>query len=112
MTSVKRKILFVLHSLGGGGAQHQLITLLGGLDKDKFQVSLAYLEGTETLLHKVNQLELEAVFCCNVSKRLDLRAIQQIKRYIHYQNIEIIKTYFFGLCPGAFVAPFRFIRLR
>jgi glycosyltransferase involved in cell wall biosynthesis len=90
MTLVKRKILFVLHSLGGGGAQHQLITLLSGLDKDRFQVSLAYLEGTETLLHKVNQLELEAVFCCNVSKRLDLRAIQQLKRFIHYQNIEII----------------------
>ncbi len=38
------KVLFVLPSLAGGGAERVIVTLLKNLDRDKFQPHLALLK--------------------------------------------------------------------
>ncbi|MBQ6504849.1 MAG: glycosyltransferase [Flexilinea sp.] len=40
---MKRRILFLIHDLGPGGAEKVLVNLVNGLDKDKFDVSLRVL---------------------------------------------------------------------
>ena len=37
---MKRKVLFLIHDLGPGGAEKVLVNLVNGLDKSKFDVSL------------------------------------------------------------------------
>jgi hypothetical protein len=37
---MKKKILFTIESLGGGGAEKVLLTIINGLDREKYDISL------------------------------------------------------------------------
>lgn len=49
----KKKILFIIDSLGGGGAEKVLIDLLENIDRDKFDVNLVVLAKIGQLIDKV-----------------------------------------------------------
>lgn len=52
-TTIKLKILFIMSSLGGGGAEKALITLLNNFDYDRYDVDLALTSNTGIYLNEV-----------------------------------------------------------
>ena len=53
MKSARRKVLFVMPNLGGGGAERVLVTLLRHLDRSRFELHLALLEATGPFMREV-----------------------------------------------------------
>ena len=53
MKSARRKVLFVMPNLGGGGAERVLVTLLRHLDRSRFELHLALLEATGPFMKEV-----------------------------------------------------------
>lgn len=49
---IKKNVLFVIESLGGGGAEKVLVTLINNIDKKKFNVTLCTI--VDTGVHKKN----------------------------------------------------------
>jgi len=88
--STKVNILFLSNSLVGGGAEKQVISLLNGLDIKKFNLSLGYLKNVTTLLSQIKKDRLEGIKYFNVEKKLDLGAVDNIKKYIDEHSIDII----------------------
>lgn len=53
MTAARKKVLFVLAGLGGGGAERVMVTILRHLDRSRFEPHLALVEATGPLLEDV-----------------------------------------------------------
>ena len=97
MKSEKLNLLFILNCLGIGGAEKHTICLLNALDPAKFKVSLAYLKDEEeakepdllrTLIDS-NQIE-GRIFCCEVKKKFDLKAVRTLTSHINEDKIDVI----------------------
>lgn len=85
------KVLFVINSAGVGGAEMQTISLLNGLDPQRFQLSLAYLKDERDLLDKIVGARLGGtLLCCHVSSRLDLAAARRLAVCIDREAIDIV----------------------
>ena len=52
-TGKKRKVLLLIESLSGGGAEKVLVTLLKHLDKSRFDVTLCCISNTGKFLHEI-----------------------------------------------------------
>lgn len=52
---VRKKILFVIESLGGGGAEKVLTTIVKHIDKEKFDVTVCPIVGTGTYVEEVKR---------------------------------------------------------
>ena len=74
----KKSILFIVNSLGTGGAEKHVVTLLNKLDHSKFSLSLAYIKNQTDLLPQLIQSRLDEVVCCDASKGLDWRAVKKL----------------------------------
>lgn len=48
-----KKLLFVINTLGYGGAERALLNLLGALDPAQYQISLFVLTGQGELIHEL-----------------------------------------------------------
>ncbi|MBL4753663.1 MAG: glycosyltransferase [Flavobacteriales bacterium] len=90
MMPVKVNVLFLLNSLCFGGAEKHVISLLNGLDKNKFGLSLGYLKDNTTLLSQIETKNLNDVFCCHVAKKIDFTALKQIAQHVDEHDVDII----------------------
>ena len=90
----KKNILFVIDSLGSGGAEKSLTSLLSVLNLEKYEVDLLLINKTglyiDLIPPKVNIIELEKVKSSFISKLL-FSVILRIKRLL----LKIIKSYKF-----------------
>lgn len=89
----KRRInlLFIVNSLGLGGAEKHVLTLLNSLDTARFRLSLAYLKDVDTMLPQLDRQRLQGgVFCCHVSGKIDLRAAAQLAAHIRENAVDIV----------------------
>lgn len=85
------RVLFVLTSAGVGGAEMQVISLINHLDPARVRMSLAYLKDEHDLLPKIAPGQISgAVFCCHVDKRLELKAVRQLARFIQAEQTDVI----------------------
>src|SRR5690348_5093116 len=75
-------VLFILDSLGTGGAEKHVISLLNSLDTRRFRLHLAYLKREETLLAELRRERLTTLLCCDVARRVDGRAIRRLRELI------------------------------
>lgn len=88
--SKKKSILFIVNSLGTGGAEKHVVTLLNRLDPSKFSLSLAYLKNRTDLLPQLVQSRLDEVVCCEASKGLDWQAVKKLARLVRRIRPETI----------------------
>ncbi len=86
----KISVMFVLNSLCVGGAERQTVYLYNGLDKNKFDVSMAYLKPEESLAPEIDPGRRSAVFCCDVTRRIDPKAVKKLARHVVSSNVDII----------------------
>jgi len=89
-TDGKVSALFIINSLCLGGAERQTVYLYNGLDKNKFDVSLAYLKPEESLAPEIDPALRPDVFCCDVTRRIDLKAVKRLANHIVSANVDII----------------------
>lgn len=91
MENRRINLLFIVNSIGIGGAEKHVIALLNKLDTTRFRLSLAYLKNEGALLSQLNSERLEGrVFCCNVSSKVDMRAARQLATYICDDTVDIV----------------------
>jgi glycosyltransferase involved in cell wall biosynthesis len=76
------RVLFLLNSLGMGGAEKQVLSLLQHLDGQRFTLGLIYLRNETRLLHQLPQERLALVSTCNASSYLDLTAVRRLVQQI------------------------------
>ncbi len=86
----KINILFILNSLTFGGAEKQVIFLINNLNTNKFVLSLACLKNEDLLFDQIDKSQLQSIFNCNVSKKIDWNAIKILTSYIDKNNIDLI----------------------
>lgn len=84
------RLLFIVNSLGTGGAEKQVITLLNHLDTRRFRLHLAYLKRDETLLTQLHVGRLDEVVCCDVRRRIDRNAIRRLRDLIVRRRIDAV----------------------
>ena len=83
-------LLFIVNSLGLGGAEKQVVTLLNHLDPTRFRLHLAYLKRGERLLRELDTAKLHELQCCDVSRGVDRRAIAQLRNLARARHIDAI----------------------
>lgn len=85
------KLLFLLQSCGIGGAEVQVVSLINGLNKNIFEISVAYLHNETDLLKKIKLDAIEnRVFCLHVNRMIDAGAIKRLAAYSEKMKIDII----------------------
>lgn len=83
-------LLFIVNSLQTGGAENQVVTLLNHLDASRFRLHLVYLKRGKQLLPQLHTQRLASLTCCNVTRRIDRRAVLQLRRIIAESGIDAI----------------------
>lgn len=82
-------LLFIVNSLGIGGAEKQVVTLLNRLDSSRFRLHLAYLKPDEALLPQLPS-RLDEVVCCHVQHGVDRKAVRQLRDLVATRSIDAI----------------------
>lgn len=83
-------LLFIVNSLETGGAENQVVTLLNHLDASRFRLHLVYLKRGKRLLSQLHTQRLASLTCCNVTRRIDRRAVLQLRGIIAEGGIDAI----------------------
>lgn len=83
-------LLFIVNSLGVGGAEKHVITLLNHLEDGAFRLHLAYLKSDARLLPQLRRERLDEVLCCDVRRPLDPAAVRRLRSLIAARQIDAI----------------------
>lgn len=91
MEKRKISILFIVNSLEFGGAEKHVVSLVNTLDTSRFRLSLAYLKNDDKLLPQVHHERVEGgVFCCHVSRKIDLRAARRLSDHLRGEAVDVV----------------------
>ncbi len=88
--SARPGLLFICNSLGIGGAETHVVSLLNLLDTTRFQLSLAYLKPNEQLLPKLHRDRLKSIQSVRVRSKIDGAAVQRLAEQIDRDHIDIL----------------------
>ena len=88
----KIKVLHLITELDIGGAEKVLLSLVKKLDRDKYQVIVAYLKGEGKLAEDFRDAGIK-VFNLKMRNRVDLGAIIYLYRLLKKGNIKILHTH-------------------
>lgn len=83
-------LLFVCNSLGIGGAEAHVVSLLNRLDTAQFRLNLAYLKPDSRLLPQLHAARLQSMQCVEVGSRIDARAVRRLAAQIDEQQIDLL----------------------
>jgi glycosyltransferase involved in cell wall biosynthesis len=84
-------LLFLMSSAGVGGAEMLTISLLNGLDPQRFRLSLAYLKEEHDLVPKIDRARVNGeVFCCGVTRALEWHAVRRLAACIRANPVDIV----------------------
>lgn len=84
-------VLFILNSLGVGGAEKQVVSLINRIDRQRFAVSLLYLKDNDTLLFQlVPDSCPNGIQCLGVSKGMEWAAVQRIADHIEQRQVDVV----------------------
>lgn len=91
---MKHRVCILTTDSSWGGTEKMIYTLIQGLPKDLFSISLVTLMGDGTLTQKVNSLCERAV---NLQARssMDFRAILKLKKFLREGHFDILHTFLF-----------------
>jgi glycosyltransferase involved in cell wall biosynthesis len=88
-------VLYVIWSLGLGGAEQVVIRLAKGLDKNRFRVHVACLDDEGRFAEDLKN-EGIAVFALNKARGLDVSVVPKLVRIIRDNNIDVVHTHLWG----------------
>lgn len=91
----KINILYIIWSLGLGGAEQVVINLTKGLDRNKFQPFICCLNNEGEFVDGVKSLGIK-VFALNKIRGIDFSVIPKLVRIIRENNIQIVHTHLWG----------------
>ncbi|HEY4213022.1 MAG TPA: glycosyltransferase [Steroidobacteraceae bacterium] len=95
-------LLFIVNSLGVGGAEKQVVTLLNRLDRSRFRLHLAYLKPAAPLLAQLEVDRLDELLCCNAHRGIDWSAVGRLRRLTQRRHIDaIISTNTYSMLYGS-----------
>jgi glycosyltransferase involved in cell wall biosynthesis len=83
-------VLFILNSLGQGGAEKQTLTLLNDIDTQRIRPSLAYLKRVEDFRPQLRAERLEHVICCDVEAGIDLSCARRLAGFVKRNDVQAI----------------------
>lgn len=84
------RALFILNSLGFGGAEKHVVSLLNRLDATRNELALAWLANDTTLLPQIDRSRLTASFHAGVARKLDWAAAGRLARHIDEHETDIV----------------------
>jgi glycosyltransferase involved in cell wall biosynthesis len=90
MSSSKPGLLFIVNSLGVGGAEKQVVTLLNHLDTQRFRLHLVYLKRNESLLPQLDVKRLEKLVCCDIDHGIERKGIEQLRQLMSDYSIDVV----------------------
>lgn len=91
MNDKRVNLLFIVNSLGFGGAEKHVVTLANNLDVSHFKRSLAYLKSEDEILPQLDRDRIDGqVFCCHVTKKIDLAAVRKLAAHIRNDAVEVL----------------------
>jgi glycosyltransferase involved in cell wall biosynthesis len=97
MTDKRTNLFFIVNSLGFGGAEKHVVTLVNNLDASRFKLTLAYLKDEVDLLPQIDLNRIDGgAFCCHVIKKIDMPAIRLLAQRIRDDEIDVV------VCTNAF----------
>jgi glycosyltransferase involved in cell wall biosynthesis len=88
-------VLYVIWSLGLGGAEQVVISLAKGLDRNKFKPFVCCLNDEGRFAEEVKKEGIQ-VIALNKAKGIDFSLISKMVRVIKENNIQIIHTHLWG----------------
>ncbi len=88
-------VLYIIWSLGLGGAEQVVINLARGLDKSRFKPYVACLNDEGRFADELKK-EGISVFALNKVKGLDFSVVPKLVRIIRENNIQIVHTHLWG----------------
>lgn len=84
-------ILFLLISQSVGGAETHAVSLVNGLDKKKFRISLVYLKDQADGAGVTDGIDdAITVFCAQVNKKFDFNATRKLSKFIREEQVDVI----------------------
>lgn len=90
---VPKRIVFVITTLGMGGAETQLVRLATGLKGRGWQVSVVSLIPLEYIAKDLEQAQIPAISLNMKPGSLDPRAVLALARYLREQKPQIVHTH-------------------
>ena len=88
-------VLYVIWSLGLGGAEQVVISLARGLDKSRFRPFIACLNDEGRFAEELKKDGIE-VFSLNKVKGIDLSVVPKLVKIIRENDINIVHTHLWG----------------
>jgi glycosyltransferase involved in cell wall biosynthesis len=102
MSSARSGLLFIVNSLGVGGAEKQVVTLLNHLDTQHFRLHLACLKRNDSLLPQLDVRRLEKLVCCEIGQGIELKGIEQLRQLMRDSSIDVVVcTNMYAMLYGA-----------
>jgi glycosyltransferase involved in cell wall biosynthesis len=83
-------LLFLVNTLGVGGAEKQVVSLLNQMDTRRFRLRLAYLRRNEQLLPRLRREQLDGLDCLEESRLIDWAAVRRLRRLIDAADVDAI----------------------
>jgi glycosyltransferase involved in cell wall biosynthesis len=83
-------VLFILNSLGQGGAEKQALTLLNTIDIRRLRPSLVYLKRVEDFRPLLQAERLGHVVCCDIREGLDLGSARRLAHFVKANDVQAI----------------------
>lgn len=85
-----KHILFLIGSLGSGGAERQTIDLINRLNPLFFRISLAYFVRNETLKPLVIHDKIAGIYCLDKKFRFDFHSLRRLNEIIEKTNPDLV----------------------
>ena len=102
----KIPILYLIPSLQTGGAEIQLLSLVKGLDKDRYEATVAFFYNYGDLKVEFEKVPHISLVCLNKNGPLDFTFLVKLFRLVRTERFDILQAYnvsarFFGMIVAA-----------
>jgi len=87
---VKAKILFLISSLGFGGAEKQTIDLINNMNEDQFEIYLCYFEKIDPLKSDLCLDNLAGIHCLNKKHTFSVKELLKLNRVLRNAKPDIV----------------------
>lgn len=104
MKNERIKVMFIINRLGVGGAEQQLLELVRGIDKDRFEPLVISLYPGGALAPEIRATPGVELMCLGRRSKYDFSILYYVSRILRYWQIQIIQPFltpasFFGILP-------------
>jgi glycosyltransferase involved in cell wall biosynthesis len=83
-------VVFLVDSLGCGGAEKHAVQLFNSLDEARFRVALAYLKPHEDLLPQVTPDRASQVWCADFGRGWDFYGLNRLSKWLRSCDPEVL----------------------